>query len=73
VEFFVEGIIIFAVDWVFVVWSMVENKFFETTVHIQKERGQRVVSTGPYAIVQHPGYAGMILFFGCAPFITGSL
>lgn len=41
VEFFVDGIIIFAVDWVFVVWSMVENKFFETTVHIQKERGAK--------------------------------
>jgi protein-S-isoprenylcysteine O-methyltransferase Ste14 len=71
--FFVTGIIIFVVGWVFVTWSMIENKFFETTVRIQNEKDQRVVSTGPYAIVRHPGYVGMILFYGCAPFIIGSL
>ena len=71
--FLVGGVIIFVVGWVFVVWAMVENKFFETTARIQKEREQRVVSTGPYAIVRHPGYIGMILYYGCAPFIIGSL
>jgi protein-S-isoprenylcysteine O-methyltransferase Ste14 len=52
---------------------MVENEFFETTVRIQKEGNHKVVITGPYAIVRHPGYAGMILFYGCTPFIIGSL
>jgi protein-S-isoprenylcysteine O-methyltransferase Ste14 len=73
VESFAIGIIIFAGGWVFVTWSMVENKFFETTVRIQNEKDQRVVSTGPYALVRHPGYVGMIMFYGCAPFIIGSL
>ena len=72
-EFLVVGVVIFVVVWVFVAWAMVENKFFETTVRIQQERDHRVVTTGPYAIVRHPGYAGMILFYGCAPFIIGSL
>lgn len=72
-EFLVGGVIIFVVGWGFVVWAMVENRFFETTARIQKEREQRVVSTGPYAIVRHPGYTGMILYYGCAPFIIGSL
>jgi len=72
-EFLVVGVVIFVVGWVFVAWAMVENKFFETTVRIQQERDHRVVTTGPYAIVRHPGYAGMILFYGCAPFIIGSL
>lgn len=67
------GVIIFVVGWAFVVWAMVENKFFETTARVQTEREQRVVSTGPYAIIRHPGYAGMILFYGCSPFIIGSL
>ncbi|WP_279385089.1 methyltransferase family protein [Methanosarcina barkeri] len=40
---------------------------------MQKEKRHRVVITGPYAIVRHPGYAGMILFYGCAPFVIGSL
>ena len=72
-EFLAVGVVIFFVGWVFVAWAMVENKFFETTVRVQKERDHKVVSTGPYAIVRHPGYAGMILFYGCTPFIIGSL
>lgn len=72
-EFLAVGVVIFFVGWVFVAWAMVENKFFETTVRVQKERNHKVVSTGPYAIVRHPGYAGMILFYGCTPFIIGSL
>ncbi|KKG14146.1 hypothetical protein EO98_09230 [Methanosarcina sp. 2.H.T.1A.6] len=71
-EFLVVGVIMFITGWLFVAWAMVENKFFETTVRIQKDREHTVVSTGPYAIVRHPGYAGMILFYGCAPFIIGS-
>jgi len=71
-EFLAVGVVIFVVGWVFVAWVMVENKFFETTVRVQKERGNRVVTTGPYAIVRLLGYAGMILFYGCAPFIIGS-
>lgn len=72
-EFFAAGIILFFVGWMFVAWSMVENKFFETTVRIQNEKDQSVISTGPYAIVRHPGYVGMILFYGSVPFIIGSL
>jgi protein-S-isoprenylcysteine O-methyltransferase Ste14 len=72
-DFLVVGVIFFVVGWVFIAWAMVENEFFETTVRIQKERNHKVVITGPYAIVRHPGYAGMILFYGCTPFIIGSL
>ncbi|HWR25086.1 MAG TPA: isoprenylcysteine carboxylmethyltransferase family protein [Methanosarcina sp.] len=71
--FLAAGIIIFLVGWTFVTWALLENKFFETTVRVQKEKEHRVVSTGPYSIVRHPGYVGMILFYGCAPFIIGSL
>jgi protein-S-isoprenylcysteine O-methyltransferase Ste14 len=73
VEFLAVGAIIFVVGWVFLSWAMVENKFFEAAVRVQKEKEHRVVTTGPYAIVRHPGYVGMILFYGCTPFIIGSL
>lgn len=72
IEFLALGIIIFVLGWVFVAWAMVVNKFFETTVRVQKERRHGVVSKGPYSIVRHPGYVGMILYFGCAPLIIGS-
>lgn len=34
-----------------------ENSFAVTSVRLQPERGQSVISTGPYAIVRHPMYA----------------
>ena len=33
------------------------NTFASVTVRLQKERGQTVISTGPYAVVRHPMYA----------------
>jgi protein-S-isoprenylcysteine O-methyltransferase Ste14 len=41
--------------------AMHENHFFSTVVRVQTERGHRVVDSGPYAVVRHPGYAGMLL------------
>ena len=43
----------------FIVWlTFRENSFAAPVIKIQKERGQRVISTGPYRIVRHPMYAG---------------
>jgi len=40
--------------------AMRENRFFSSVVRVQDERGHRVVDSGPYSIVRHPGYAGLI-------------
>ena len=40
---------------------MAANRFFSATVRIQKDRGHRVVSGGPYRWIRHPGYTGAIL------------
>jgi protein-S-isoprenylcysteine O-methyltransferase Ste14 len=37
------------------------NRHFEPTVRIQSDRGHRVIDTGLYAHIRHPGYAGGIL------------
>jgi protein-S-isoprenylcysteine O-methyltransferase Ste14 len=48
-------------------WAQAVNRFFEPGVRIQTERGHRVVQTGPYAIIRHPGYfAACLLFPGIA-------
>ncbi len=47
-----------------------ENRFAAATVDVVQ--GQTVVSTGPYAIVRHPMYAGAILVFLAAPLALGS-
>ena len=54
-------------------WALMENRFFSGVVRIQKERGHQVVSTGPYAWVRHPGYAGSLLTYWFIPILLDSL
>ena len=54
-------------------WAMDVNPFFEKTVRIQHEIGHRVVDSGPYKIVRHPGYTGMIIgLILTTPMLLGS-
>lgn len=48
------------------------NTYLASTVRIQDERRQTVVSAGPYAAIRHPMYAGMVLFDLCLPVLLGS-
>lgn len=54
-------------------WAMAANAFFAEGVRIQVERGHTVVTTGPYRIVRHPGYAGAIVAQAATPLLLGSL
>jgi len=54
-------------------WAMAVNPHFEPTVRIQKERDHKIITTGPYNIVRHPGYLAGILFVFSIPFLIGSL
>jgi len=54
-------------------WAMAVNRFFLKIVRIQRERGHRVVSVGPYRHVRHPGYVGWILIAAALPLTLGSL
>ncbi|RLT43999.1 MAG: isoprenylcysteine carboxylmethyltransferase family protein [Chloroflexi bacterium] len=49
-----------------------ENTFLAPVVRVQEERGQTVVSTGPYAVVRHPMYAGALILFLATPLLLGS-
>jgi protein-S-isoprenylcysteine O-methyltransferase Ste14 len=65
----------FGVAFMFVIFFLTfkENSFAAPVVKIQEERGQKVISTGVYAIVRHPLYAGGIFLFLGAPMLLGSL
>lgn len=39
---------------------------------VQVEQGQRVIDTGPYALVRHPMYLGMLGFMLATPLALGS-
>jgi protein-S-isoprenylcysteine O-methyltransferase Ste14 len=49
-----------------------ENAFFSATLNIQTERGHRVCETGPYRIVRHPGYLGMLASLLAFPLVVNS-
>jgi protein-S-isoprenylcysteine O-methyltransferase Ste14 len=55
------GLALTAFGYAFASWALIENRFFSTFVRIQKDREHKVCSSGPYAIVRHPGYAGNML------------
>jgi protein-S-isoprenylcysteine O-methyltransferase Ste14 len=52
--------------------ALLENRFFSGTVRLQPERGHQVVTSGPYAWVRHPGYAGTVLSYLAIPFFLDS-
>ncbi|HXL74140.1 MAG TPA: methyltransferase, partial [bacterium] len=49
-----------------------DNTFLSPLVRLQKERKQKVVTTGVYAIVRHPMYLGALSMFIATPLLLGS-
>jgi protein-S-isoprenylcysteine O-methyltransferase Ste14 len=66
------GAVLFIAGTAVSVRAMAENTFFEGTVRIQDDRDHRVIDTGPYAVVRHPGYAGFLLALIPTPLLLGS-
>jgi protein-S-isoprenylcysteine O-methyltransferase Ste14 len=54
-------------------YALIENAYFSGMVRIQKDRGQHVVSSGPYCWVRHPGYASALLIYFATPLFLDSL
>jgi protein-S-isoprenylcysteine O-methyltransferase Ste14 len=73
VWFAIPGVALYLVSSVLNQWAMVHNPHFERAVRIQSERGHRVVRSGPYHYVRHPGYLGTLLFYVAFPLISGSV
>ena len=66
------GVIFLNIGLAILVKAFMDNPFASPVVRIQKDRKQRVVSTGIYSIVRHPAYlAGIFLFMGM-PVLLGS-
>jgi protein-S-isoprenylcysteine O-methyltransferase Ste14 len=66
------GLAIFVPGWALAIWSMVVNPFFEKTVRIQTEHGHRVIDTGPYVYMRHPGYVGFAGWMLSTPLLLAS-
>ena len=68
----IPGIFIFVPGSILGLRAMAVNKFFEWTVRIQEDRNQYICKSGPYKIMRHPGYAGLIMSLLSYPLILGS-
>jgi protein-S-isoprenylcysteine O-methyltransferase Ste14 len=67
------GLALLAAGIAIVTWGMTVNRFAETSVRIQNDRGHTVITSGPYRLVRHPMYVGAILLYAATPLILGSL
>jgi protein-S-isoprenylcysteine O-methyltransferase Ste14 len=54
-------------------WAMSANPFFSTAIRIQSERGHRVMTSGPYRFVRHPGYLASAISMPATALSLGSL
>ncbi len=57
---------------VFLGWVMRENTYLAQVVKIDKARGHKVITTGPYALVRHPMYLIVIVLLFAVPIALGS-
>jgi len=63
---------IFLAGYVFGSYALISNPFFSVVVRPQTERGQQVITGGPYCWVRHPGYAGTIWTNPAIPILLDS-
>lgn len=68
----VTGMVLMLIGFYGLFAALKENTFAAPVVKMQKERGQEVISTGPYSLVRHPMYAGATLLFIGGPMLLSS-
>jgi len=66
----IAGSAIVALGWAIIFCVFRENSFSSATIEIAPD--QKVISTGPYALVRHPMYAGGLLYILGMPVMLGS-
>lgn len=54
----------------FILWVFKENSYTSRTIEVVK--GQKVITTGPYAIIRHPMYLGSLVMYLLTPIALGS-
>ena len=69
----VAALVVHVLGYGFAYWAVFSNQFFATFVRIQQDRDHSVVSSGPYALVRHPGYSGVLLAHLAMPLALGSI
>jgi protein-S-isoprenylcysteine O-methyltransferase Ste14 len=66
------GALLYLLGTVPILLAIAVNPHLETTVRIQTDRNHRVIAAGPYRVVRHPMYAGIIVQYLAVPLVLGS-
>jgi protein-S-isoprenylcysteine O-methyltransferase Ste14 len=66
----IAGEALVALGWLLIFFVFKENTFTSATIEVAA--GQKVISTGPYAIVRHPMYCGTLIYLLGMPVALGS-
>jgi protein-S-isoprenylcysteine O-methyltransferase Ste14 len=66
----IAGFALVAICFLIIFLALRENTF--AAVNVTVEDGQNVISTGPYAIVRHPYYSGLLVWVLATPLALGS-
>jgi protein-S-isoprenylcysteine O-methyltransferase Ste14 len=61
----------FVVLGLFVTWLVLRENSYSAS-NIRVEQGQTVISTGPYALIRHPMYAGLLILAAGVPLALDS-
>jgi protein-S-isoprenylcysteine O-methyltransferase Ste14 len=64
------GLALVLLGYLMILYVFTTNSYASRVVEVEKE--QRVITTGPYALVRHPMYFGVIFFYGVTPIALGS-
>jgi protein-S-isoprenylcysteine O-methyltransferase Ste14 len=56
--------------YIFIIFVFKENSYASSVIQVEKE--QQVITTGPYSIVHHPMYLGLLLMLLFTPLALGS-
>jgi len=66
------ALVAFALSGCLQTWAMIANPFFSPVVRLQSERGHRVIESGPYKYMRHPGYFAMSVSAPASALAIGS-
>jgi protein-S-isoprenylcysteine O-methyltransferase Ste14 len=66
------ALVLILVGYTLASYALIENRFFSGMVRLQSDRGHKLVSSGPYRWVRHPGYSGALLAYFATPVLLDS-
>lgn len=66
------GGVVALIGYIFIFWTFFANSYASPVVEDLTDEGQSVIETGPYAVVRHPMYLGLLFLCGGVSLWLGS-